>query len=390
MHALALRRWAFACLSSGRSEAEFGDRAVLGDIVPTTWRLFLAAERCAAALARCPGGLLRDLPRFAQELLSATARAELQRILVARSQLQVLSHLARETGCRPILLRGGASLTLDDRSFDLDDLDLVLPPREVARFAAALDAAGYRPLVGSGSHRHLDVRAAPGSLDIEIHVSKDREQGLPHGAALENVRSLPGAPGLARLSALEHAWNILAHVTVDHIYRRGQIRDVLLLADAIAECSPDESAALARRAAEHPAAGVMDAQLAMARAINDAKPPIDAFETVALTNYVVRLRAKGMVHLPGNLPVTASNLVFAILGGPIERRGFWTRETSIPMEPSRFAFIAWVQRRFPALGRRWLLFFRLLRLPVALALAVPLVVAARRALGRAGLAPRIG
>jgi hypothetical protein len=298
--------------------------------------------------------------------------------------------LAGETGCRPILLKGGAFLNVEDRSYDLDDLDILLPSFQAHTYAAALDAAGYRPLVGSGSYRHLDGRLAPGALEVEIHLPTDIEQGLPFGSALEETRPIPSLPGLARLVPLEHAWSILVHMTVDHTYRRGRIRDLLLLADAMADCSPDDRAALAHRTARHEAGAVMDAQLAMAKAISEGARPVDAFEGIALTNYVLRFRTGGAVNLPGNLPVTGSNLVFAILGGRTERRGFWAQQIAIPIEPSRFSFISWVQRKHPRLGRIWLLFFRVLRLPFALALAAPLVLAARSAMRRAGLGPRIG
>ncbi len=390
LHALKLRRWALACLSTSRPEATCGDRAALNEISPAAWSVFLAGERCAVPLAARLDRVPRGLPDHARDSVAVAATAELKRILAARAQLQTLSTVARDTGCRPVLLKGGVVLPLADRSYDLDDLDLLLPPREAARFVAALDAAGYRPLVGSGSRRHLAVRSARGALHVEVHVAGSRDEGLPHGTALEDVRPIPGAPALVRLAPPEHAWSILVHVTVDHTERRGRIRDVLLLADAIAECAPEDRARLARRAATHWAGDVMNAQLAMARALSDGAEPVDAFEGIALTNYVLRQRTGGIMDLPGNVPVTASNLVFAILGGRTERRGFWARETSIPMEPSRFSFIAWVQRRYRRLGGLWLLFFRLLRLPVALVLAAPLVLAARRALRRAGLVPRIG
>jgi hypothetical protein len=164
---------------------------------------------------------------------------------------------------------------------------------------------------------------------------------------------------------------------------------VLLLADAIGDCSPDDHVTLSRRIATHPAGRAMAAQLTMARAIGDKTPIVDAFEGIALTNYVLRSRSGGVVKLPGHLQEIAPNLAVVMLGGPIERRYFWVQQTAIPMEPSGFSCIAWVQRRHPGLGRLWLLFFRVLRIPFALVVAGPLVLAARRALRQAGLPPRI-
>ncbi len=389
LQALELRRWALRCLSSSLPAAGLDGQTALGEISPSTWNLFLAIERCAAPLVECRDGLIQALSPGVQELLKATATAELKRILTARSQLQALSDLARDVGCRPTLIRGGAFLTLAKRSYDLDDLDILLPPAEARALAAALDAAGYRPL-GQSSYRHLSGRSAPGSLTVEIHVAGAGERGLPNVAALEDVMPVQGLPGLARLSPLEHAWSILGHVTVDHMYRRGRIRDLLLLAAAIAECGPDERLELDQRAHEHAAGGVMEAELGMARALNDGMPSADAFENVALANYVLLSRAPGTADLPGNLRSTASRWVFAILGGPAERRTAWADTMALTIEPSQFRFIAWVQRKQPKLGQIWVRLFRVLRLPFALALAAPMVLAIRRELRRAGLEPRFG
>ncbi len=350
--------------------------------------MFLTTERCAVPLARCLEHWTEPLPPLIQDRLATAARTELKRILAGRAQLRTLAGLARETGCRPVLIKGGAFLAREDRSYDLDDLDVLLAPPEAHIYAAALDAAGYGTL-GSTSYRHLYGRSAPGSLEIEIHLAGDRYPGPLGTTALQAAQPIPEFPELGRLPPLEHTWIILGHVTVDHTFRRGRIRDVLLLADAVADCSPDDRVMLSRRTATHPAGGVMDAQLAMAQAFSGDAPLVDAFESVALTNYVLQVRTRGVMELPGNLPEIASKLVFAILGGPTERRYFWAQETAIPLEPSRFSFIGRVQRKHPTLGRIWLLLFRVLRLPFALALAAPFVLMARRALRRAGLASRI-
>lgn len=388
LQALELRRWALTRLACPGTTNEQEAAATLDAVMPATWALFLATERCASALADSPARPLRALPEQIQTLATSAATAELKRILAARSQLRTLSKLAHDTGCRPVLIRGGACLS-EDRSFDLDDLDILLPPAQARTVAEALDAVGYRPL-GSTSWRHLAGRSAPGALPIEIHVTADRAAGLFTAATLEDVRPIPGLPGLARLSPLEHAWSVLVHVTVDHSYRRGRIRDLLLLADALKALPPNDRADLDRRVADHPTRGAMDAQLAMARALNQVKQPIDTFENVALANYVLRVRAAGSPNLPGNLRSTASKWVFALLGGPTERRTVWAETTAVTMEPSRFPLIAWVQRRHPGLGKIWLRLFRLLRLPFALALAAPMVLATRRELRRAGLEPRLG
>jgi hypothetical protein len=350
----------------------------------------METEGCAVPLARWWDHAGQPLHPEVRERLLAAASLELKRILAARAQLPTLSRLARETGCRPILVKGGAFLSVEARSYYLDDLDILLPRSEARTYAAALDAAGYQTLAGSSSYRHLSGRAAPGSIEIEIHVLGNRDRDWLDAAAQEAVLPIPGYPELTRLAPLAHVWDILVHVTVGHTHRRGRIRDVLLLADAIADCSPDDRVTLARRMTTHPSGRAMDAQLTMARAIGDKTPTVDAFEGVALTNYVLRGRTRGVVNLPGHVQEIAPNLAFAILGGPIERRYFWAQQIAIPLEPSGYSFIAWVQRRHAGLGGLWLLLLRVLRLPFALALAFPLVVAARRALRQAGLEPRIG
>jgi hypothetical protein len=389
VEALRLRRWALDRLSAFRRNERPGEPLAPVGIPPATWSLFLTIERCAVPLARCAERWTEPLPPLIADRLSTAATAELKRILAGRAQLPTLAALARETGCRPVLIKGGAFLAREDRSYDLDDLDLLLPPSRARDYAAALDAAGYRSVVGSSSYRHLSGRSAPGALEVEIHLAGDRYPGPLATAALEAAQPIPEFPELGRLPALEHAWIILRHVTVDHTFRRGRIRDMLLLADVVDDCSPDDRATLSRRTAAHPAGDAMRAQLALAQAIGGTTPLVDAFDGVALTNYVVQVRAGGVRDLPGNLSTITSKLVFAVLGGPSERRAFWAQATAIPVEHSRFSLIARVQRMHPALGRIWLLVLRILRLPLALALAFPLVLAARRALRRAGLAPRI-
>jgi anti-sigma factor RsiW len=128
-------------------------------------------------------------------------------------------------------------------------------------------------------------------------------------------------------------WDVLVHVTVDHTHRRGRIRDVLLLADAIADCSPDDRDILARRTAAHPAGRAMEAQLTMAQAIGDKTPVVDTFEGVALTNYVVRGRTRRREPARHARSRTQPRL-FAMLGGSIERRYFLAQQIAIPMEPS--------------------------------------------------------
>ncbi len=113
---------------------------------------------------------------------------------------------------------------------------------------------------------------------LSLADSPDRPiQALPEeiqrrvrsAATAELKRILAGLPGLARLNPLEHAWSILVHITVDHTYRRGRIRDSLLLA-TLSSCPSNNRADLERRDASY-AAPISNEMTAAASAADGAR-----------------------------------------------------------------------------------------------------------------------
>ena len=355
---LKLRAWALRVLSEGWSAPPAAD--------PGAWRVFLRSERCAVALSTRTEG-------EAPPLLHAVATVELQRILSARAQLERLGREAEHRKLRVMVLKGGVPALEGTGPVDLSDIDVLAEPGRAADVARLLDEIGYR----SGtqpSDAHLEARVTPEALHFEVHFGL-RE--FPDPEAVWRGATVSRSPGLWRPAAIDHAWHVLVHSTVVHPFRRGALRDLLLIGGAAAALAPDRRAALAARVAEHAERARLGAALALADAIQHGAPGSDVFRADAA------LRAAFVVHgRPGDelglLKPALAARAFSLLSGPTARRYYWRgvwRGGSV----SPWRRVAAIEARW-ALAGRWLRrILRLVRAAVAEGPARRMAGVARRA-----------
>ncbi|HEX2208690.1 MAG TPA: nucleotidyltransferase family protein, partial [Longimicrobium sp.] len=299
--ALALRGWALRALSAGADDPP--------PAAPdAAWTVFLATEGCGIALVE----RMRQTGTPPPAVLERWARAELVRVLSARSQLRLLDRAAGRGGWAAVVLKGGASVA-DDPALDLVDLDLLLRREDVLAYAAALEADGYASLgadyveEGSQAH-HLGIRALPGSIPVELHF----QLPVPGGAEGPWERRIPlaGTRHLSRLAAEDHLWHLLYHAAVQHTYKRGRVRDLLLIARVMGECGEAGRAAVRARAAADRGAAVLLATWRMAESLAAGTAPADAFRRIAAGNYVLRAAPPGGKVRAADVVVC----LFAVLG----------------------------------------------------------------------------
>jgi hypothetical protein len=253
--AFALREWGVAELLDGAASPPPA-ASVDG------WQTFLTAERCAAPLLRRleAGGRAATLPAGAESVLRAAALRELQRSLSARGQLQRVASFAAETGRRYLVMKGGVAL-LAGAQTDVLDVDVLSDAAAAQALCDHLDARGFRPF-SLPAHQHLSPRYEAGAVQVEAHTSMD---GCPAAAELfATALPIAGLPGLLRASATEHLWMLLVHSAGYHPERRGRIRDLLLLRDALAACPPAGGEVVRQRALAHPEGEALQAVLARA------------------------------------------------------------------------------------------------------------------------------
>src|SRR5262245_33125871 len=272
LQALILRRLALRLLAPGAS----GD-STFESVTENAWRVFLAIEQCAVTLRPLlpADGEFPELERF--------ATADLQRSLAARSQLASIAALALEKSWKIVVLKGCVSIVEGRYSF-LQDIDLLVSP-ELAREVAGKirSRLGLSP-GGRLKTRHLPTMGGPDALPVEVHFSLDGQGGSDTQAAWSRIVPLPGVPGLWRLAPVDHCLHVLTHTVVDHPDRRGRLRDLLVLRDALAQCSPHDVDHIVREVGKNPYAGPLLNQLTLVREW-EKQAPVDPFERPAFVSY---------------------------------------------------------------------------------------------------------
>ena len=361
--ALRLRAAALPALAenSGLSLPPCSDRS---------WHLFLRTERCALALKSRLVAAGSGVP----EVLEAAATRELQRILSARGQLLGIGQLARANDIPAIVLKGGVAALTSSAPVDVQDVDVLVRPLQAEGLAELLDKEGFRG-TGPAGTAHLAQRIAPNAVQIEVHFAiQDIE--LTDGM-WQRARPLDGVPGLSRFAAADQLWHLLVHAVVTHPHRRGAIRDVILTAEALGDCSPAELRDVERRVAIHPLSQRLDAHLTMARELGDGRPVRDRFRREAAANYVLRgpLGWLGFSRFWSSAFVGA---LFSQLGGVAERRLEWRSAWQAPPFPSPWRFAAQLERWWPRLGKACRNAVKLARLVVCRVVTWPVARAAIR------------
>lgn len=374
--ALLLRAWTLDLLIKGGPATrplanESGAADSLG-----TWELFLRTERCSLPLrSRLAAESPSPLAVGTAQLLERLATIELQHALSARGQLLEIRQLAAAHSLEPIVLKGGVAALSDDDPVDLADVDVLLPPDQAELLASLLNERGYRSAI-AGNATHLPPRLGPEAVPIEVHFAINDLNET--GALRARARPFPGFPGLWRLSPSDHLWHVLVHSAVTHPYRRGCIRDLLLIRSAVQQCSSAELEVVTSRIATHSRSGPLGAMLALAQAVGTGVATIDGFRREAAANYLLRDRFSWVTHWPILQPI--STTVFVLLGSRWDREAEWAEvlRRREHWEQSSWKLLAALQRRSPWLGDMTRRLLRTGRLVIGRLLVWPLAASARR------------
>jgi hypothetical protein len=277
---LLLRRWAIALLAHGEPA---NAASTFPPVAPTAWPFFLAAESCARSIASRLGNDAARLPTDARTALEAAARDEVQRVMAARAQLFTIDALAERCGVDPVVLKGGLHAVDGGESFDLCDVDLLLPPAQLATLQHEMTARG-----GYTYDAALDQLSVDRGIIVELHDHLEvghRTDDAGRGA----TRPLPRFRRLRGLTPADHLIYCIQHTTTKHPMRRGHLRDALLLADAMDDCSVTELQSVKSALGVLPIGAVYLAALEFSAALSshhsqDAPAP-DPFAHIAASKY---------------------------------------------------------------------------------------------------------
>lgn len=276
--ALALRE---RCLTLWSRTAELSDDEQLIASAPGhVWHLLLAAECCALSLGRMlrERGTLRGWASETIAILAAAEAREMQRVLAARNVLRLLDDAARESDVRVVILKGGVAAAEPSwQPVDLGDVDILVAAEDGERFWATLLRRGWRCAPG-----HAISFAEMASHDAfmaiyppELGISVDFHQRAPQGGTPRSplqVRALHGFGALDRQTGPDVTLAMLRHSVVDHPFRRGHLRDVLLIAQFVRELRDGERLSLAERLASDPYSRELEEMYVQASASADGRP----------------------------------------------------------------------------------------------------------------------
>lgn len=375
--ALRIREWALEIFSTSSSSRGAAARKSPPDDTGA-WRLFLETERCARPLASTL------VPRFV-ELLSPEVRSvlqdrayvETQRVLLARGRLRDAAACALSTHVRAVILKGGVLLPAQEPALDLSDIDVLVPEDVAVAFHECLRERGYSSDMERRDFHHLSPLYGKGGVPIEVHDSL-WTTGESVSADLFN-RAQPlqePADGIYRLATSDHLWHTLVHSTVYHLCNRGRVRDLLLIAHALANCSESEFDQIEARVQRHPQRQALRSQFEMASAIALETRVRDFFRETAASRYVVwsGLRPLGA---PRGFSAGLADAAAAALAGEPERSRLRSEVFRLPAGKSSFRIVRTVEDFVPFLGRTWRVGLRMLKFGISWVLGGCVMILAR-------------
>jgi len=254
----------------------------------TEWELFFRAERCAVAMQeqlRHPShaSLNRTLPPSMRDALARHAVDESRMALSGLAQLHLLASAAQRHGWRIIVLKGGVTIA-EGRAISVSDIDILVDLSLQHAVDSWLETAGFRAADSGPSAHHLAPRSSENAIPIEVHATLSQYDDL-RGA---RARAVPirTMPALLRFAPADHVWHALVHAVAQHPERRGRLRDLIMLSQAIAECDTTELATVRGRIDTHDDRKILHATFAMADAMRRRLPVDDPFAIVSLRKYV--------------------------------------------------------------------------------------------------------
>jgi len=256
--ALAVRRWVLGYLGGGAASA---DPTMLKHTSAEAWSLFLRMECCALPLlARFRADrLFSELVESHRVVLDSAATSEMQRVLAARLILRELDAVCDAARLRIIVLKGGAHAA-DARleALDLGDVDVLAREGESNVVWRAMLAhgwgptnAGVDPSVALGDRIHFaPLQSTRHALRVEVHERFSYGDERTVGGEMQTV-PITGTRALDRPVGVNAVLATLAHSVIKHPYRRGHIRDLVLLSAALTSLAPAELSEVRKRVAAH-------------------------------------------------------------------------------------------------------------------------------------------
>jgi hypothetical protein len=349
---LSLRRWAFRLLA--RLESVEDSIAAIPRVSLDAWTLFLAAETFSRFLAARLGASAALLPAAAREVLERGAREEVQRVMAARAQLRAMDDIAERCGVDPIVLKGGVHAVDGGEAFDLSDVDLLLDTPGTAILGQALvEEGGYSFEKRSAQHK------LEGGITVELHDGLEVGYGIDVAGGTES-QPLRGFRRLRRLAPVAHVVYCIQHTTTKHSLRRGHLRDLLLIADALEDCSVAELDGVREALSRSPERDVYLTTFALARSMqarpSGGAPVSDPFARVAAGKYATSLwlpnGSPGFpLHIDHALHFVASwggagRLINGYLRTPVQRESRWN-STLVSRVSPRLAVVLGAIARTP-------------------------------------------
>ncbi len=357
------RGWALSLLRRSGSE---GLRYGEDDSSAAAFDLFLRAERCALPVQRCVGLRHATLSPSLDRVLTSRATVEIERVLAARAQLLEIERLAQPHGIRPIVLKGGLLALRPHDPLDLYDVDILVGSRsEADLLATLLDRNGQTPM-SPPADWHLEPRGRVGLVNVEIHVGIRCEGDLSGLRA--RAQPIPGFPVFRRLAPADQCRHVLLHSAIHHPFRRGSLREALLLRAALDECDVADHTTLSHFTLDHERRDVLGRMLDFGYSIGDRNRRDDPFALEAAANYLFQT-ARWVRALPSRERGVLSGALFAQLGSAADRRAEWRTTLERERKPSRLTLMNTAERLWPAGSRLVRGTLRLSRLALAWFLA---------------------
>jgi hypothetical protein len=256
--AMRLRRAVLRALGGDASAELYSDLVAHG---ADTWADLLRMECCGTVIvARLREYQIFDrLPHSHRQSLLAASEVETQRVLAARATLAQLDRVASENGIRLTVIKGGAAVA--DRSLapcDLADVDIVADRGTASELWHALQARGWvadegiAPEESRTAYQLHFAPLRPPSIGLPLEVHPD----YPGVALLQGwtprLERLPGFASLDRLELVPSALAMLVHSVVQHPFRRGHLRDRILLAGMLSVANTEDLQAMRDSIGAHP------------------------------------------------------------------------------------------------------------------------------------------
>ena len=361
---LRLRRWAVGVLSA----SENIDATGIEGISAETWRLFLSLERCAAILldritqpdaTLVPG----DIGLAALRKVSAT---ESQTFLSAKIEGRELAAIARRVSWPVIVLKGGVgAMSGIGPTVPVGDIDVLVPPEHVADMVQVLATAGFGAPTRDLDHHHA-LSPATDRLAVEVHWTT-HDDGHPLEADVwTRTREMSSVSPLQSLAEVDHLVHLVEHAVDTHRERSVSLRDIVLIADSAARCTPEEIEDARKRLAWSKA---MPELLGFAIAMRSNPSGADPFFIGCASFYSAVVLADDLpraLSSQGALAfVTALDLGRVPRGGTFNRTLKW-RGTSVER-------LSAITEKFPAIGKIFIAPARLAYYSLVAAITIPVI-----------------